>query len=92
MEVSWRLSLGSPKVDPEAKTWLQTVTWEGILESTKERVGKSNRERDKLVKGYINERLLLWATGAHSWDPIRNHVKHIPACPREGREVGAFIH
>lgn len=38
MEVSWRLGLGFPKVNPEAKTWLQVVTWEVILESTKEGV------------------------------------------------------
>ena len=46
MKVSWSLSLGSSKVDPEATTWLLVVTWEVILESTKEGVRKIRPGRE----------------------------------------------
>lgn len=91
MKVSWGLSLGSSKVDPEAMTWLLVVTWEVIPESIKEGVRKirpgreTSREKDMLGSGQC--------CGVCSWDPVRNHVGKCPSTViLEGGEGGAFIH
>lgn len=88
MKVNWRLILGSPKVDTEAKKELGASSYlEGDSRKYKG-VSRENQmgKKAKPIKGCVNEQLLLWAAGAQSWDPVRNHVEHTPELSPGGQK------
>ena len=58
------LGLGSPRIRPETKIWLQVV-WEMIPRRTGRGVGNQNKEK-KLIQGVLTRKRLLWTAGVQS--------------------------
>ena len=63
--VHCNFSLGSHRIRPETKIWLQVV-WEVIPRSTGRGVGNQNKEKKKPIQGVLTRRWRLWTAGVQS--------------------------